>query len=343
MAFGIKDILLRLTPRYWREKRAIKDKSQVKEDFSSKILPLEYQWINNEHLLREEGAVYGLLDEGLDEKLEVIQKVFNKIIKPLEAQKNSEEEELDQLILLRQSIYIKLEDAKIHLSGFQKSTVAKAHYFWNALASLLIYGIVIGGSFYISYIWLLPELGSNTLAVSLGAFLFGALSLYSRFPFLLFNDRQTKEESKREQWKLILEEIGAPIVAVIFIVSFGAPHHPWWHSVAMVFFLLFVFLFAGKGLLTSLMAMIQEWPNLYGNISQQRDDRSVLARITQVVDAKQLELDELSEKIEEKRLSLTNTIQQLEAEKAECEARKAFFISEYMLAKMAQSRQQFSQ
>lgn len=343
MALGIKDLLFRFFPRSWRDKQANKNKNHVEEEKLGEILPIEFQWINNEHLLREEGAVYGLLDEGLEEKLDVIQKFFNKVINPLQVSKDREEEELNQLIIERQSIYRGLEDAKIEWIGFQKSAQKKEHFFWPALASTLIYGIVIGASFYISYIWLLPELGHNTLIVSLGAFLFGALSLFSRFPFLLFNDRKANEESKREYWKLILEEVGAPVVAVMFIVSFGAPHHPWWHGVAMAFFLLFVFLFAGKGLLSSLMTMIQEWPNLYNNRSQQRNDRSILARLNHTVDAKQQELDELSKKIEEKRLSLKGIIQQLETKIAECEARKAFFVSEYMLAKMAQSRKQFSQ
>lgn len=308
---------------------------------SGEVLNLEYQWINNEQLLREEGAVYGMLGQGLDEKLEVIQNYFNKILAALNVQIEGEKQALSVLIKVQEKLQDQLEFHQSDLRNFPPKPQQKSHHFWRSLTGLLIYLLIIGATFYVVYLWLLPEFSNDTLLVSLGVFLFGALSLFGHFPFLLNAEEAVQQVDKRENWKLRLEEIGIPVVATIFIIAFGAPHHAWWHSLAMTSFILFVFLFAGKGLLASITTLMPQWQILSTNRDQLLSYHNKLNKLNAGLTQAEEKLKDTERLINEKQEKIAALRQSTAGAREECETRKSYFISEFALAENSRMRYNF--
>ena len=337
------NFIQKLIPR-WLRRRADSESNgnhalaRIKSD---EVLALEYQWINNEQLLREEGAVYGMLGQGRKEKLEVIQNYFNKILVALEVQIKGEENALAVLVKLQDKLQGQLEFTQSDLRNFPPKPEKKAHHFWRSLTGFLIYVLIIGATFYLVYLWLLPEFSGNTLLVSLGVFLFGALSLFGHFPYLLNAEAAVQQSDQREHWKRMLEEIGIPIVATVFIITFGASHHSGWHSAAMTLFILFVFLFAGRGLLASITALMPQWQILRTNrdqfFSYSNKQSQLNARITQTEE----ELKDTERLIKEKQETIAALRKSAAGAREECETRKSYFISEFALAENSRMHYNF--
>lgn len=338
-----RNLLRMLTPRWLRSRAAsgdTNDRSIVKVR-TDEVVALEYQWINNEQLLREEGAVYGMLGQGLNEKLEVIQNYFNKVLAALKVQISGEEKALATLLEQEKKLQKQLDANQSALDHFPAKTAKEPHYFWRSFTGFLIYLLIVGATFYIVYLWLLPEFAQHTILVSLGVFSFGALSLFGHFPLLLNAEHTVQKSDQRENWKLILEEIGIPVVATIFIISFGAPHHPWWHSIAMFPFILFVFLFAGKGLLASITALMPQWRTLTTNREQQTTYRTGKKEINTAIEQTSTNLKNIEKAIQEKHTALDSLRKAYAEAQIECETRKSYFISEFSLAENSRVRYNF--
>jgi hypothetical protein len=308
---------------------------------SGEVLPLEYQWINNEQLLREEGAVYGMLGQGKDDKLKVIENYFRKVSATLEVQIARENEALNALFESERKLQDQLEYHQSDLRNFPPKPDKKLHHFWRSLVGFVIYTLIIGATFYIVYLWLLPEFAGNTVFVSLGVFLFGALSLFGHFPFLLNPEETVQQADKREKWKVILEEMGIPVVATVFIMAFGYPHHPLGHSVAMGLFTLFVFLFAGKGLLASITALVPQWQLFKTNRYQLSTYKGKKNKLDATLLQLENELKDTTRSIKEKQELIASLRQSEAGAREECETRKSYFISEFSLAENSRVRYNF--
>ncbi|HMQ87309.1 MAG TPA: hypothetical protein PKB07_06985 [Flavilitoribacter sp.] len=302
------------------------------------IVALEYQWINNEQLLREEGAVYGILGYGQDEKLDVIQKYFNKVLASLRVQILNTEHSLTAYREREQALLQTLENSRSTLDHFPERPHRSDHHFWRTFTGLLVYQVIIAATFYATCLWLTPAFGVNTVWVTLGVFLFGALSLFGHFPVLLHHEHAVQSGDKRENWKLLLEEIGIPVVATLFIICYGGPYHPWMHGIAMALFLFFVFIFAGKGLLACITAIVPQWRTMQSNHLQDRTYNGNLKKVKSEIKGTEDDLGDTKNNIQDKESLLAALHQEFAGVQVECEARKAYFMSEFTLAENARLR-----
>jgi hypothetical protein len=94
--------------------------------------------------------------------------------------------------------------------------------------------------------------------IALGVFLAGMFSLFGRIS--LFHDTESKVT-----WKSLLEEIGLPFAAALFVFANVITHQTWWQAFALFIFVFFLFLFAGKLLLSNITVLrndLQAWLNI---------------------------------------------------------------------------------
>lgn len=297
-----------------------------------------YEWIRNERLLREEGAVYGLVGEGLTEKSMVIDRYYEREIAALEVRRNEGEQEAQRLREDQQRSEQTLQRLEAELAERPLSPPRQEHQLLRTGFGLLAYSVMAGGAFYATYAWFLPVWGGRTWLISLGAFLFGSLSLFSHFPLLLHHTTTLHAAQNREAWKLLLEEVGVPIIAATFIIVWGdTAGATTGQALALFAFLVFVFLYAGKGILASISAVGRQWPVWQGNRAARRrfraEEQQLLSRIAEQRNAASL----LETKQRQQTQTLAIVRRQIAELQQEREAKKAYFASEYVLAGRARA------
>lgn len=297
-----------------------------------------YEWIRNERLLREEGAVYGLVGEGLEEKSTVIERYYEREIAAQEVRRSEAERELESLSAERRENDVAIHTLEKEVGGRPTAPPQQEHQLVRTGFGLLAYSVMAGGAFYATYVWLLPVWGGRTLLISLGAFLFGSLSLFSHFPLLLHHDTTLQAAQRRERWKILLEEVGVPLAAAGFIIAWGSTATATLgQTLALFAFLLFVFLFAGKGLLASISAVGRQWPVWQANRAARRrfrlEGQQMQHRLTELRNAASL----LETKQRQQQQALALVRRQIAELQQEREAKKAYFASEYVLAGRARS------
>jgi hypothetical protein len=66
-------------------------------------------------------------------------------------------------------------------------------------------------------------------------------------------------------WKSLLEEVGLPFATALFVFANVITYQTWWQAFALFVFVLFLFLFAGKLLLSNITVLrndLQAWFNI---------------------------------------------------------------------------------
>lgn len=298
----------------------------------------EFDWLQNEALLRDEGAYYGLVTEQHpQEKLETIDSFFEEFIARIQRSIELQEEGLryfeeevqegkDELAQLKQAL-------------LQASTTYhhQANDFWRLAAGVAAYSLIAFFMFWLPYelfgpAWSLP------VFITLGVFLFGLVSHYRR-PSWWYQDQVGDTSKKQTIWKVLLEETGIPVAATFFVLVWGASQMNVWQAISYALLLLLFFLFAGKGLLSYLSQLPPQFKIAMENIQHNRFRKS---RIKQL-EAEIKKQEEAIEKLRERRLKLAedkmeNAVQMAQLQRKK-ETYKNYFLSEFQLAK--ESRKHF--
>jgi hypothetical protein len=296
-----------------------------------------YTWLKDENLLRDEGVYFGLTTESPDSKLNTIDHYFEELIARLEQSINNVEEEkarIDHLISTtrqeRSSLQKELEriSTEYHLSP---------NPFWRNAFSIGVYSLVVVLNF-----WLVFELFGdkwvNSIPVTVGIYLLGLLVSFGKKPWILYRKNpEATESDEAEVWKSVLEELGVPLAVALFILFWSFENLSAWESVSLFIILLILFLYAGKGL----MAYIQEIPQAYKTLLENRQKNEF--RKERIIEVKEL-IRSLQTKINAEEEGLKNILQERYSQSMELkflrkkkETMKAYFLSEFHLAKESRS------
>lgn len=292
-----------------------------------------FDWLKNEHSLRDEGAYYGLVEGDTKEKENAIRLYFDVSIQSLRIGN-----EIDQAAcrLLEEEA----NHLEAHIAGRQSEKESwqnpgdyARHFFFRYLLGFAVYSLMLLFNFGLIY----ETLGQSSrypLWMSLGVYLFGMLSLIRRMAIVYSDEREVVPDSmsSEQRWKIYAEEIGIPLIVALFVVLYGET--PGSTEAVLLFLLIFaMFMYAGKG-------FWQSWLHLQHEYGVLKKNRITLHnRVAKVVELEK-EIQHLKLLIAQKRqeaLTLQATVRTNSVEMARSEAQKSaaihYFKSEFDLAR----------
>ncbi|MCF0042878.1 hypothetical protein [Dyadobacter fanqingshengii] len=218
-------------------------------------------WLEDEDTLRDEGVLFGLSESDPHEKTDIIQKYFSNLAAGYIASIEQHNERIQELNLFIGQKNNRIEELKDKL----KNTVNNAereHHLPRTLIGISLCIAMCIGNFFLIRESLKPVFADNSW-IALGVFLAGMFSLFGKIS--LFHDTES-----RVTWKSLLEEIGLPFAAALFVFANVITHQSWWQAFALFVFVFFLFMFAGKLLLSNITVL---WNDTKAWLSIKRDSQ----------------------------------------------------------------------
>ena len=213
-------------------------------------------WLEDEDTLRDEGVLFGLSESDPHEKTDIIHKYFSNLaashIAGIE-QHNERIQELNLFIGQKQNRIDELQE-RLKTPG---TRAEGEHHLPRTLIGITLCAAMCVGNFFLIRESLKPAFADNSW-IALGVFLAGMFSLFGRIS--LFHDTDSKVT-----WKSLLEEIGLPFASALFVFANVITYQTWWQAFALFVFVFFLFLFAGKLLLSNITVLrndLQVWLNI---------------------------------------------------------------------------------
>ncbi|HLO45441.1 MAG TPA: hypothetical protein VK175_13980 [Leadbetterella sp.] len=281
-------------------------------------------WLSNEDALRDEGVIFGLSDTKPEEKLKIIDSIFQKKASGLKQKREELSERIGEL-----NLFIEKQNEEI-LAIEQKSKLAieqesKEENLFRVAVGLLLSVGMCAGNYYLIDEGLKTSFPENHQWIAWGVFLTGMFSLYNPVA-VIHNDSKLT-------WKRLLEEFGMPLAASIFVFVQVYEALPLYKSLAFLLFTFFAFMISGKILLGSIARLKYELRALNQNLNIRGDKKKVNTDW-------QFKKEEISLEIEKIRIEkwkILPDLNEIEAQMAKINAEKEaivnVFMSEYNLAK----------
>ena len=195
-------------------------------------------WLADEDSLRDEGVLFGLSESESIEKTDIIHKYFAQIatsyISNIE-QKNEEIQELNLFIGQKSDRLSFLNNA---LQVLSNTRFPHHHFLPRTLLGLSLSIVICIGNFFLIQDTLAVDYPQSSF-IALGVFCAGMFNVFGKVSY--FHDQQQKAN-----WRTLLEEIGLPVAASIFVFVHSLSFQSFWNATGLFIFMLFLFLFAGK-------------------------------------------------------------------------------------------------
>ena len=289
-------------------------------------LDFDYEWILNENLLRDEGALYGLSDSPVKEKIATIYNYYAQKIALKKAISENLMQEKEDLLGRNVDLSIDIESSSAYF---------KEHALPRSLTRIGFYLLIILSSFWMVYEWT-GSLWNFSFLATLGTYAMGALSLYNHQSVVYQKDAD-QTPSLRETWKVVIEEYVVPFVTTLFIISWQAKPANLFQTISFGLFLYVLFILAGRGLLSGILALRDDY------LVWKNNRRSNEFRKLEIVNTS-TEIQKLEEKVEKNSTKIDQLIVEIDRNaeiiagfSAEAEAKVAYFKSEFHLAQQARS------
>ena len=282
-------------------------------------------WLDNEDALRDEGVIFGLSETPAEEKIGVIKTYFAHQTADTDKEVERLSEKIGEL-----NLFIEQKEARINeLLGKTKQLETRQPVEHNALRTavglVLSLGMCVGNYFLIDES-LQTSFQLNHAFVAIGVFLAGMFNLFNPTSFL-------HEKDTKISWRQVLEEIGMPLAASVFVFVQVFESQSLLKSFALLFFVFFLFLFAGKLLLSNLAVAKKDIGGWLGNLKFDK------TKISNTKDWEQ-EIVRLREEIDELRVQkwqILPNLNKFEAEIARINGKRDMLIklfeSEFKLAR----------
>ncbi|MHA4737908.1 hypothetical protein [Dyadobacter sp. MSC1_007] len=213
-------------------------------------------WLEDEDTLRDEGVLFGLSESDPNEKTDIIHKYFSNLAASHIANIEQHNEKIQELNLFIGQKNNRIEELQERLKN-PASKLEGEHHLPRTLIGITLCVAMCVGNFFLIRESLKPVFADNSW-IALGVFLAGMFSLFGRIS--LFHDNDS-----RVTWKSLLEEVGLPFAAALFVFANVITHQTWWQAFALFIFVFFLFLFAGKLLLSNITVLrndLQAWFNI---------------------------------------------------------------------------------
>lgn len=276
-------------------------------------------WLEDEDTLRDEGVLFGLSESESTEKTEIIYKYFSHLSAEHLGNIEQQNERIQELNLFIGQKTTRIETLSERLSSHTKPKLSSEHQLPRTLIGLTLSVAMCVGNFYLIRESL--KLGfAESSWIALGVFLAGMFSLFGRIS--LFHDTDSKVS-----WRSLLEEIGMPFAAALFVFANVIQHQSWIQALALFIFVFFLFLFAGKLLLSNITVLRNDLKIWTGAIND-RNDASVNASSWEA------EIVRLEEEVDELRVKKWQILREQSASEGE---RDRLYARRDMLIKLFES------
>ncbi|SDG84295.1 hypothetical protein SAMN04487996_12423 [Dyadobacter soli] len=219
-------------------------------------------WLEDEDTLRDEGVLFGLSESDPNEKTDIIHKYFSNLAASHIAGIEQHNERIQELNLFIGQKQNRIDELQERLKNPGARTEGE-HHLPRTLIGITLCAAMCVGNFFLIRESLKPAFADNSW-IALGVFLAGMFSLFGRIS--LFHDTDSKVT-----WKSLLEEIGLPFAAALFVFANVITYQTWWQAFALFVFVFFLFLFAGKLLLSNITVLRNDL-KIWLNIRRDRQD-----------------------------------------------------------------------
>jgi hypothetical protein len=293
--------------------------------------PMEWpSWLEDETLLRDEGVIFGLSESKSEEIVAIIRNYFVHQTADVELEVERHGEKIQELNLFIEQKENRINELKEKAHELEKRMNEGEHQLPRTIVGLTFSIAMCIGNYFLIADTLQP-LYSSSQWIAVGIFLAGMFNLFGRVS--LFHDTDSSVSRRR-----LLEEIGMPFAAALFVFVQALEKQTVLRAGALFVFVFFLFLFAGKLLLS--------------NITVLRNDLRVWLAGTDLKKEKTTKTDSweeetlrLNKEIDELRVQKWQIIPHLnraEAELARLNARREaltkMFESEFNLARQLRER-----
>ena len=222
-------------------------------------------WLEDEDTLRDEGVLFGLSESDPTEKTDIIRSYFAHLSADPEQEVEQQNERVQELNLFIGQKENRIEELQTKLRNAETLRHEGEHQLPRTLVGLTLSVAMCVGNYYLIEETLRPSFAASPL-VALGVFLAGMFSLFGRIS--LFHDTDSNVTGRR-----LLEEVGMPFATALFVVAQAWQHQTWWQATALFFFVFFLFLFAGKLLLSNITVLRNDLRVWLGTSREQRHTR----------------------------------------------------------------------
>ncbi|MFN8346749.1 MAG: hypothetical protein U0X91_17230 [Spirosomataceae bacterium] len=304
---------------------------ETKSWIVSPTLSMEWpSWLEDETLLRDEGVIFGLSESKPEEKVAIIRNYFIHQTAEPELEVERHGERIQELNLFIEQKENRINELKEKAQELEKRLHEGEHQLPRTIVGLVFSAAMCVGNYFLIAETLQP-LYSGSQWIAIGVFLAGMFNLFGRVS--LFHDTESTVS-----WRRMLEEIGMPFAASLFVFVQALQNQTTLRAGALFIFVFFLFLFAGKLLLSNITVLrndLRVW--LTGeNLKKEKTTKS---------ETWEEETQRLNVEIDELRVQKWQIIPHLnraEAELARLNARRdaliKLFESEFSLARQLRDR-----
>lgn len=282
-------------------------------------------WLENEDALRDEGVIFGLSEAKAEEKIGAIRNYFAHQTAEIEKTVEYHSEKIGEINLL-----IEQKETRIN-ELTEKARVLENRERTDHQLPRTVIGIVLSlamciGNYYLIDESIVTNFPENHYVIALGIFLAGM--------FNLFNSKSLfHEKDSSISWRQLLEEVGMPLAASVFVFVQSLDNQSLLRSFALFFFVFFLFLFAGKLLLSNLTVLKTDSGIWFDNLRLQKDKINKAQEWEDEITKLKLEIDE--QRVE--KWKIVDTLKLPEAELKRLNERREMLVklfeSEFNLAR----------
>ena len=298
------------------------EKNPVTKVHSEVAIPY---WLADEDTLRDEGVLFGLSESDPTEKTDIIHKYFSHLTAEHLSSIEQHNERIQELNLFIGQKNNRFEELDGKLQNLVASKPNGEHHLPRTLIGLTLSVAMCVGSFFLIKESLKPAFAESSW-IALGVFLAGMFSLFGRIS--MFHDTES-----RVSWRSLLEEIGLPFAAALFVFANALPYQGTWQAIALFVFVFFLFLFAGKLLLSNVTVLRNDLLVLFNGNRDRREFAENSGSWENEMQILQSEIDELRVK----KWQVLREQGQAETERDRINARRdmlvKLFESEFFLAR----------
>ncbi|MEZ4904868.1 MAG: hypothetical protein R2822_25520 [Spirosomataceae bacterium] len=287
-------------------------------------------WLEDETLLRDEGVIFGLSSSNADEKVAIIKSYFVHQTASLEREVEQHGEKIQELNLFIEQKENRIGELKEKSGELDNRRADGEHQLPRTIVGLAFSGAMCVGNYFLIADTLQP-LYPNSQWIAVGVFLAGMFNLFGRVS--LFHDTDSAVS-----WRKLLEEIGMPLAAALFVFAQAIQNQSVSRSLALLGFVFFLFLFAGKLLLSNITVLRNDLKVWLTKQSLQKEKAHKTENWEEEIQRLQSEINEL--RIQ--KWQIVPNLNRAEAELSRLNARRdaliKLFESEFYLARQLRQR-----
>lgn len=293
----------------------------------------DFEWLKDENLLRDEGSLFGLTTDDPKEKVATINSFYDEFIAQVERSLELFEDRIVELKLQKEATEQLIVDLGEQLHAAATTYSLAPHQFWRTLAGLVGYTFLI-----IFNLWLVVELTPDAgdggwkspILIALGVYTFGLFSAFQKHHQIY--PAEQENIPRRQLWKVYLEEFMIPVVATAFVLSGIEQKMTPFQWIGIGGVLLFLFLFAGKGLFLSISSISSEFKVRMENRLKNKYRKTTKRKLQLKIAKLEGKIDQLEQDlatVQDKKLDRSLQLEKLKRKK---ETVIAYFMSEFKLA-----------